>query len=227
MDREKQSIDGYAVLHSVRLDGVDQLVAENMDAEYPYRLYECRRDNLLGAEEYHLILSDYDYIKVMREFVRRLGFRLDSLDLDRVYRGSPLTDPPILPEDCVPGGLDADITGKVVAIRQEVLSPEFRGLSHQIHLATGGFGCSPDSRGRAVYCTNLYSGEKIRFAREDVLGVVTEGSEVMPKWALDKLAALRKSPEKESVIAKIRAAKAQPEPERKPKTKQKSQEPEL
>jgi hypothetical protein len=226
MEQSKKTIEGYEVFHSIRLDGVDQIVAINTDAIRPYRLYECRRDNMLCAEEYHLIQNDFDYIAVMREFLRRLGVRLDSLHLDRVYRGTPLIDAPIVPNDCVEGGLDADLTGRVIAIRQDVLSPEFRACSHQLHLATGGSGCSPDARGRAVYCTNLYSGEYTRFAREDVLGVVADDSEVLPKWARDKLARLRDVSEKESVIAKIKAAKANPEPKRKPQKNHKPQEPE-
>jgi hypothetical protein len=215
---QKQLIDGYEVLHSVRLDGARHIVAINADFEKPCRLYESRCDNVLGAEEVRLVLSDHDYIRVMREFVRRLSARLDSLDLDRTYLGTPSLDFPIGAVGCVPGSMDTDLSGKVRAIKKEALSPEYRTKSHQLHLATGGFGCSPTASGRAVYCTNLYSGEQTRFSREDVLGVVADDN--LPGWAQRKLAALRKPPEKESVLAKIRYAK--PETERgaaeKPKT---------
>jgi hypothetical protein len=215
---QKQLIDDYEVLHSVRLDGTRHIVAINADLEKSCRLYESRCDNVLGVEEIRLILSDHDYIRVMREFVRRLSARLDSLDLDRTYRGTLSVDFPVMAAECVHDGMGTDLSGKVIAIRKEALSPEYRAKSHQLHLATGGFGCSPTARGRAVYCTNLYSGEQTRFSREDVLGVVVDDN--LPGWAQRKLAALREPPEKESVLAKIREAK--PETEKgaaeKPKT---------
>jgi hypothetical protein len=205
MAQGKRVMDGYAELHKLRLDGVEEIVAENSETKPAYRLYECRRDNPLGIDEYRVVYEDRDYLKVMREFVKRLGARLDALDLDRIYRGAPMfTDAPILPGDCMSSGMDANLIGKVIAVKQEALSPEFRAASHQIHLATGGFGCAPHSIGRAVYCTNLYSGEQTRFSREDVLGVVDEASNILPEWARAKLADLRDPGNRESILAKLR-----------------------
>jgi hypothetical protein len=208
MDENRRMIDGCKVLHCIRLDGIEHIVATNQEDGGPFRLYEARRDNVLGVNEARMLVADSDYLKVMREFVRVLAVRLDSLDLDRIYRGTLLVDFPVTAEECVLVGMDADMTGNVIAIRQEVLSPEYRTQSHQLHIATGGFGCLPEASGRAVYCTNLYSGEQTRFARTDVLGVVAE--DALPKWATKKLAALRRPPEKESVLAKIREAGAMP-----------------
>jgi hypothetical protein len=220
---EARNIDGYEEVHAVRLGGAAEIVAQSLEHER-FRLYKSSRDNAFGVDEYTIVLESGDYLKIMREFIRRLGVRLDSLELDRVYRGSPLDDAPVLPKDCVPGGMDADLTGRVIAIKREILSPEFRCGTHQLHIAAGGFGCSPNSRGRAVYCTNLYSGEKTRFEREDVLGVISEAA--LPAWAREKLPKLREPPEKESVLAKLREAQSQPKPPRKPKKRDKS-EPEL
>jgi hypothetical protein len=206
MDENKRMIDGCKVLHTVRLDGVEHIVATNPEDSRPYRLYEARRDNILGVSEARMHLADSDYLKVMREFVRVLAVRTDSLDLDRVYRGTPLMDFPVTEKECVLGGMDEDMTGAVIAIRQEMLSPEYRTQSHQLHIATGGFGCLPEASGRAIYCTNLYSGEQTRFAREDMLGVLAE--DILPGWAKTKLAALRRPPERESVLEKIHEAKA-------------------
>jgi hypothetical protein len=159
----------------------------------------------------------------MREFTRRLGVRADGLDLGRVYRGSPLDDYRLTAGDCAPGGMDADLTGKVVVITPDVLAPEYRSLSFQLALATGGFGCSPDARGQAVYCTELYSGDKSRWNRSDILGVAL--ADVIPRWAREKLAALQDKPAaRESVLAKIKEAREQPKPKRKPKSRGKSEQ---
>jgi len=203
MPGEKQVIDGYETIHSIRIDGVDEIVAQNTAAGDHYRIYQRRSSNPLFAE-YNTVFADDDYLKVMREFTRRINAHLDSLELDRVYRGSPVADAALTSEDCVKGGMDEDLNGKVIAIKAEALSPEFRARSHQCMLATGGFGCSPTARGTAVYCTNLYSGEQARWERYQVLGVVNEGT--LPEWAREKLAALREPRERESVLAKLRVS---------------------
>jgi len=80
-------------------------------------------------------------------------------------------------------------SGKIVAIKPEIFSPEFRTLSHQLYIATSGSGCSPTAIGRAVYCTNLYNtDEKSRFERADILGVVSPDR--IPKWAQGRIASL-------------------------------------
>lgn len=215
---EKRTIDGYAVLHAIRIDGVEQIVAEK---DSHYRLYRGERVSTLGIEEYTTVFENSDYLKAMREFTRRINGALDNLGLDRVYRGSPLVDYPLSAEDCVPGGMDADLRGKVVAVRAEILSPEYRACSHQIILATGGFGCSPNARGQSVFAQNLYSGEENRWSRSDILGVVEENA--LPDWAKEKLAKLREPAPRESVMGRIHAAKAQPERERKSPKSHKSE----
>lgn len=118
-------------------------------------------------------------------------------------------------EDCMPDGMDADIKGKVVAIKPEVLLLEYQTRSHQLILATGGFGCSPNARGRAVFGTNIYTGEQARWERSDILGVIDE--DTLSKRERDKLLKLHEPAKKESVVARIREVKATPQEERKTK----------
>ena len=60
---------------------------------------------------------------------------------------------------------------------------------NQLWLAEGGFGCSPDASGRAVYATCLGDGEKTRWNRSDFTGVLDE--QYLPDWAREKLEELR------------------------------------
>ncbi len=215
---DKRIIDGYAVLHTIRIDGAEQIVAEK---DNHYRLYRGERVSGLGLEEYTVVFEDRDYLKAMREFTRRINSALDGLDLSRVYRGSPLVDFRLEAEDCVSGGMADDLRGKVVAIKAEVLSPEYRAGSYQLMLAEGGFGCAPNARGQSVFCKELYSGESVRWARADILGVVDES--LLPAWAKEKLAKLREPAQRESVVDKIRAAKPVREQEPQPPKHHKSE----
>lgn len=199
---DNRIIDGYAVLHTIWIDGAEQIVAEK---DHQYRLYRGERVSGLGIEEYTVVFEDRDYLKAMREFTRRINSALDGLDLSRVYRGSPLMDFRLNLEDCVSGGMANDLRGKVVAIKAEILSPEYRAGSYQLMLAEGGFGCSPNARGQSVFCKELYSGESACWGRTDILGVVDES--LLPTWAKEKLSRLREPAPRESVVDKIRAAK--------------------
>ena len=228
MNDPSYAADGYAIIQSVKLDGMEFVVAENPNAN---KHYMCWRRSLgvdFGSESHFIPVYNNDYLIVMREFVRQVSSSIDSLDLGRVYRGSPLQDFAFSAEYCVPGGMDVSLVGKVIAIKAEAFSPEYRSASFQIMLCTGGFGAQPGARGSAVFCTNIYSGETVRWERYDVLGVVAP--QYIPKWAKEKLAKLdaKENPaEQESVIAKIRAAEKLPKPERRPKKGHKSHDEEL
>jgi hypothetical protein len=213
---------GYEIIQSVEIGGMEVVVAENPDAERPYMAWRRSLGQPFGAESYMLPTYSGDYLEVLREFIRAQSVCADNLGLDRAYRGGPLDDYPLTCGDCVPGGMEDDIKGKVVAVRAESLSPEYRARSHQAMLVTGGFGCSPEARGRAVFGVNVYSGEQERWDRADILGVISEAT--LPAWAHEKLAVLRKPAEKESVIEKIREAKAAAKAEQpaKPKPHKKS-----
>lgn len=186
-------------------------MGENQDAREPYMMWRRSLNEPFGAEDHLIPVFGSDYLKILRDFIRCQSLYADNLELDRIHRRP---DDALTAKDCVKGGMDEDLKGKVVAIRADALSPEYRARSHQLMLATGGFGCAPDARGRAVFGLNIYSGTPERWDRSDLLGVVDENT--LPAWAREKLAALRNPAEKESVLGKIREDR-QMEALRKPK----------
>jgi len=193
MEQEKV-IDGYEIIHSIRLDATTHAVAQNIASEdESYRIYKIGSANVLGLADCETIHESNDYVKTMREYVRQLGAGLDSVDLDRTYRGLSPTfdDAPFKTADCLPDSSNLDYEGQVVAVKASALAPEYRAASHQLHIATGGFGCSPTSSGRAVYCTNIFDGKSCRFDRANILGVVKPDE--IPPWAQDKIAKLREA----------------------------------
>ena len=89
-----------------------------------------------------------------------------------------------------------DMEGKVIVLNHMSMKEEYRKPEYQLWLATGGFGCSPTSSGRAVYATCLYDGERSRWNREKVLGVLKD--EYLPDWAREKLEEIQNTePEEE------------------------------
>ncbi len=205
MAQDRFAAEGYKILQSVEIDGMEIVIAENREAEKPYLTWRRSVNEAFGAETHLLPVYSGDYVDILRAFVQSQSACVDNLSLDRIYRGSIVVDAPLSIGDCVPDGMASDLKGQVVVLRPDILLPEYRAASHQIFLAQGGFGCSPEARGRSIFGTNLYSGEQERWNRGDILGVVAETT--LPGWAFEKLERLRELREKESVLAKLQAAK--------------------
>ena len=60
----------------------------------------------------------------------------------------------------------------------------------------GGSGASANTRGSAVFCTNLHTGENCRWERYMVMGEVKP--ECMPEWAKEKAEALKRANKKKN-----------------------------
>ena len=106
-----------------------------------------------------------------------------------------IDDAPLTVKDCRPVTHDDELENQLIVIRADVLRREYRHATHQIKLCIGGFGASPNSRGTACYCVNLYTGETSRYERQDVLGILEP--EQLPEWARCGLAAYRREQEAE------------------------------
>lgn len=92
-------------------------------------------------------------------------------------------------EYCDPSLWDADLVGRVLVLSPDSLKEEAWTETNQLWLASGGFGCRPNARGRAVYAVCLGDGEEARWNRSDFLGVLDE--RYLPDWARQKLDKLR------------------------------------
>ena len=88
-------------------------------------------------------------------------------------------------EHIVQSDVPQDYKGKLLVIRADVLKEECRTPENQLFLASGGFGCSPDSSGRKVFGQFLSDGEKTHFYREDFVGIIDE--QHIPQWAAEKM----------------------------------------
>jgi hypothetical protein len=188
---DKRIIEGYEEKISIQLAGKYVIFAEKPNDEFPYLVCTAQSNNPLGLEEYNGIKSD-SFIEAMREFSDRVDGLVSQIETERRESGLPFQTLTAT-EHCLPESHKADYEGKLVIIKPEILSPEYRSAEHQLALATGGFGCNPDSSGRAVYVKELHSGKECRYNRNQIAGLADP--QKIPNWAIDKLLEAHKKDE--------------------------------
>ena len=93
------------------------------------------------------------------------------------------------PGQCEPGSEKLSYEGRVLVLSPDILKESCWSRQDQLWLATGGFGCAPNSSGRAVFATCLNDGEKARWNRADFTGVLRE--RLLPDWAREKFSELQ------------------------------------
>ena len=188
MNEEKCMAGDYEIIHSVYIGDREIVVGEDLANTYGNK-FMCAYCHLaLIYAVYDEVMGSDDYAEIIQLFGERVAeqavktremlndLRLDGQDV------SPLTV-----KDCTPITSEDDLHNKVIVIKPEKLRREYQKANYQLKLCTGGFGASPKSRGNACFCVDLFSGEKSRFERYEVMGTLKE--EQLPKWAKDGLEA--------------------------------------
>lgn len=229
MSDEKRMIGDYEVKESIWFGGKEYIMGEDKSgkAEMPYITCVGTRNELFANYD-NALISD-DYMELFNVFTERLNEQAKQITAERAERG--VTATPLTTADCVKGGLNENIEGKIIILKTSSLSPEFRTADNQIMIATGGNGCNPDGHGRAVYCKNLYSGDKSRFERYDVAGIADIAK--LPEWAKQKIAELEKvekTGQKPSILTTIEEKKkeiSQQDAAKPPQTEKKKNNQEL
>ena len=190
---EKRMISdtGYEVKRSQWIGGTEYLMAENPKAHADERFMVCDYTQNAFLGQYANAVVDGNGMEAISEYNKRVYEALDKVSAELDSRGLP--SELFTAEHCIPHSYEQDINGKVVAIKADCLSPEYRRGSEQFVYVTGGFGANANSRGNAVYCYQLSDKKQVRFERYQVLGIVKE----LPDWAKDCLTAV-----KEQIAAK-------------------------
>ena len=182
IEKEKRMAGDYVIIHAFHIGDREIVLGENPAAERNER-YMCAfcDNNGLMAGYTEVMVSD-DYPELARLFGERVA---EQAEKTRIDLNGPkiqcIPNAPITAEGCEVINYQHDLQGKIVVIRPEVLRPEYRRATSQLYLCTGGVGASPNSRGTACFCTQLYSGKHSRFERGDILGIIAP--ENLPKWA--------------------------------------------
>jgi len=187
MNEEKRMADNYEIIHAIHIGDREVVFGEdrNSKADSRYLCGYCVSNGLFRCYE-DCMVGD-GYIEIMKLFTKRLDDQINKVMSEREKVTVPMEK--ITAEQCYPDDLSQSIDGKVVVIRAEVLRREYQTADRQIVLVTGGFGANANSRGSAVFCTNLYHGKHSRFERRDIQGEVKPA--YLPAWVTERLAAVK------------------------------------
>ena len=187
---EKRMAGDYVIIHALHIGDREIVLGENpaVVGDERYMCAFCQSNGLM-ANYTEVMVSD-DYPELAKLFGERVAEQAEKTRIDLngpKIQGIP--NAPITAEGCEVISYQHDLQGKIVVIKPEVLRPEYRRATSQLQLCTGGFGASPNSRGTACFCTQLYSGKSSYFERSDILGVIAP--ENLPKWAKHYLECIR------------------------------------
>lgn len=184
-------IEDYEILSSLRVGKKVIFLCENGKAPENQK-YGCgfAEGNDLFEHYSDVEVSD-DYMEIIKLYSIRINDEVQAMEKELSELDVPLSV--IEEKACFPNDYAESIKGKIVAIRTDILLPEYQRADRQIYLVTGGFGAEANARGRAVYCVNIHTGEETRFNREDIQGVIR--SEYLPEWVNTRLPEIQKSRE--------------------------------
>ena len=192
---EKRMAGDFEIIHALRIGDREIVLGENPEGVGNER-YMCAfcTENGLFANYTEVMVSD-DYSELVKLFGERVAEQAEKTRVDLSgpnHQGIP--NAPITAAGCDAISYQQDLKGKIIVIKPEVLRREYRRATNQLQLCTGGFGASPNSRGSACFCTELYSGKTSRFERSDILGTIAP--EKLPEWAKHYLEIVRQAEKK-------------------------------
>lgn len=193
--KETRMAGEFEIIHALHIGDREIVLGENPAGvgDERYMCAFCQKGDLLAS--YTEVMVSGDYPEIVKLFGERVT---EQAKKTRIELNSPkiqgIPNAPITSEGCEVIGHQHDLRGKVVVIKPEVLRREYRRATNQLQLCTGGFGASPNSRGSACFCTELYSGKTSRFERGDILGVIAP--EKLPKWAKHYLKGIQQAEKK-------------------------------
>ncbi len=186
MDEEKRMADTYEIIQAIYVGNQEIVMGEDTKAvDKPmYMVAYCQTNEIF--QQYTDVMGSNDYLEVVELFGQRIAEQAQrGLEEQNKAKAQGIDDSPIMPIECTPISYEDDLREKVIVIKPDILRREYRRATCQLKLCTGGFGASPNSRGRAVFCTDLYTGRKTRFDRQDILGTMDRAN--LPQWAVECL----------------------------------------
>lgn len=193
---EKRMVGDYEIIQAVYVGDREVVLGEN-PADMAGGRYLCSlcQHSDLGGFHQELFTSD-SYLEAVKVFGERVVKQVEMVQQElSAAEAQGISTAPLSAADCTPLSPSDDLDGKVIVIRAEVLRREYQTVTHQLKYWNGGFGASPNRRGSAVFCVDLFSGKESRFERRDVLGTIEP--EMLPAWAAQGLSNIQQEKQKQ------------------------------
>lgn len=186
MENEERIVDGFKIINAIQIGDREVVLGAKEEGEIgeQYLCAFCTKNDFFT---YYEDGFSGTYLEIMKLFNERVNKQIDKVVEEQQEITVPIEI--ISKEQCFPNDLSQSIENKIVCIKADVIRPEYRTATIQLVLVTGGFGASGNSRGSAVFCTNLYSGKHSRWERCDIQGEVRP--EYLPDWARVRTSKLR------------------------------------
>ena len=182
-NKEKRMIadTGYEVLRSVEIGSREVLLAENMSAPDGkcYLKAEYHENGIIG--EYDGVVYSPDFLTALEKFTEAIDHH--AAEVRHEIETADFMPQTITPDKCYPNEYDTDITGEVVAVKADVLRPEYRRGDMQLVFVTHGGGAMANPRSTSVFCYHLTDGKQARYDRHQIQGRIKE----IPYWAREQL----------------------------------------
>ena len=185
-EKEKRMVENYEITHGIPIGDKEVVLGVDENNEMPYFCAFYTSNQIIGSYT-DCIVSD-DYVEIMEIFSERVKEQCMKIREEQAKVTVPREL--ITADMCLPLNGDDSLVGKVVAVRADMIRPEYRSAEHQLILVTGGNGARGGARGSACFSTNLYSGERTRWERYDIQGEVKQ--ECLPEWAKERLVEIQK-----------------------------------
>lgn len=158
---EKRMIGDYEIIHAMHIGDREIVVGDNPNApeDERYLCVTCQYIDIFVKPE-NAVASD-DYTEMIQEYGKRVADQAERTRPPVTQAKAQGINTCILSEkDCQRIDSNDDINNRIVVICPTALRREYQMCTNQIMLCSGDFGASPNRRGHARFCIDLYTGEK-------------------------------------------------------------------
>lgn len=177
----------YEIKQAIHIGDKEIVFAQddNADGSMYYFVGDYTCNEIMG--QYADCQVSDDFLEAMQEFTDRVNGQIEAMRGEANRGHMPYEV--FTAEHCHPNDYRQNLVGKIVAIKVDVLRPEYRNGDTQLVLVDGGNGAKANPYGNAVFCYHLNNGKHTRFERYDVQGEVK--SEFLPNRAKEKAATIQ------------------------------------
>lgn len=179
INNDDKNLNKCEIIQSVYIGDMKIVLGVNENESLPYLICCSNDNNILNIDEFTDVVVTDDYLEAMQEFIKRIESQIEAVKKEQLQLK---TDVKVFTsEHYVPIRHEDNIAGQVVVLDISKNRYEYRTAAYQLVYAEKGFGTDGNRRGRAVFGTELATGKKYKWYREDFIGILK--SVCIPEWA--------------------------------------------